>query len=153
MIREAENRLKASWGKMARITDLPPEELSDEDLVKGSVVRAQIEDDFKWLKDRYVISVKPVWACHPAAVPGHVFLCVMGLLLLRYLQWEARDLGLSMKRLVEGLEGIRLGVVSRGGKPGTGGKPEWVLEEMNRTEAELVSKFRLVEMVPAREAA
>ena len=31
--------------------------------------------------------------------------------------------------------------------------PEWVLGEMNRTEAELVSKFRLVEMVPAREAA
>ena len=82
VIREAENRLKASWGKMARITALPPEELSDEDLGKGSLVRAQIEDNCKWLKDRYVISVKPVWARHPAAVPGHVFLCVMGLLLL-----------------------------------------------------------------------
>ena len=82
VIREAENRLKASWGKMARITALLPEELSDEDLGKGSLVRAQIEDDCKWLKDRYVISVKPVWARNPAAVPGHVFLCVMGLLLL-----------------------------------------------------------------------
>ena len=123
VIREAENRLKASWGKMARITDLPSEGLSDEDLVKGSVVRAQIEDDLKWLKGRYVISVKPVWARNPAAVPGHVFLCVMGLLLLRYLQWEARDRGLSNKQLVERLEGIRLGVVTRGGRPGTGGKP------------------------------
>ena len=45
-------------------------------------MRAQIEGDFKWLKDRYVIPVKPVRVRPPAAVPGHVFLCVMGLLLL-----------------------------------------------------------------------
>ena len=70
--------------------------------------------------------------------------------LLRYLQRGARDLGLSMKELGEGLEGIRPGRVSRGGMPGSGGKPEWVLEEMNRTPAGFVSTFRPVEMVPSR---
>ena len=55
--------------------------------MRGWVLRTDIEEEFKWLKDRYVISMKPVWVWHEAAVPGHAFLVVMGLMLLRYLQW------------------------------------------------------------------
>ena len=55
------------------------------------MARWEIEEEFKWLKDRLVISIKPVWVWNDASIPGHVFLCVMGLMLLRYLQWEARD--------------------------------------------------------------
>ncbi|MDG6970644.1 MAG: hypothetical protein JRN54_06000, partial [Nitrososphaerota archaeon] len=46
--------------------------------------------------------------------------------------------------LVETLEGIRFGVVSRGGKPGKGGKPEVVLESMTKRQAELAAKLRTV---------
>jgi transposase len=112
------------------------------------VLRTNIEEEFKWLKDRYVVSVKPVWVWHEAAVPGHIFLCVMGLMLLRYLQWEVRDLGYTMKELVETLEGIRFGVVSRGGKPWKGGRPEVVLESMTKPQAELAARFRMTELLP-----
>ena len=81
-------------------------------------------------------------------VPGHVFLCVMGLMLLRYLQWEARDPQLSVKELTERLGKIRVAVVSRGGVPGQGGQPAWVLEEMGMEEARLASRFKLLDEMP-----
>ena len=69
-------------------------------------------------------------------------------MLLRYLQWEAKDLGFTVKELMETLEGIRVGVVSRGGTPGTKGVPEVMLESMTKRQAELVTRFRLTEMLP-----
>ncbi len=102
------------FGKTAIITDLEPGDLPDEKVVEGFVARSQVEEDFKWLKDRHVVSVKPFYLWHDATVPGHVFLCVMGLLLLRYLQWELREFHLSMKELVELLERIRVVLVQTG---------------------------------------
>ena len=150
---ETEATFRSSWGKTAIITDLKEEEASDSELVRGWVLRAEIEDEFKWLKDRHVVSVKPVWVWHDAAVPGHVFLTVMGHLLLRYLQREVRDLGLSVKQLMETLESLRVGVVSRGGDPGAGGRPELVVERMNRLQVELATRFKLLELLPRAEAA
>ncbi|MGH9917613.1 MAG: IS1634 family transposase, partial [Nitrososphaerales archaeon] len=138
-----EATLKASFGKAAIITDLEPGELKDEDLLEASVARADIEEQFKWLKDRYVISIKPMWVWHDANVPGHMFVCVMGLTLLRYLQWEAKELRLSMKELVDRLGKIRLAVVMN-----EEGRLKWVLEEMGLEEADLVKRFELLNEMP-----
>ena len=140
---EAEARLKASFGKTAIITDLETRDLPDGKLVEGFVARAGVEEDFKWLKDRQVVSVKPFWVWHDATVAGHTFLCVMGLLLLRYLQWELRDLDLSIKELVEGLEKIRVVLVR-----GKEGKPELVLERMSREGAQLFTRLNLGRFIP-----
>ena len=140
---EAEDRLRSSFGKTTLITDLGPEALSDEELVRGYVARWEIEEDFKWLKDRFVLSVKPVWLWHDAAVAGHVFLCVMGLMLLRYLQWEAREVGLSMRELLEALESIRVAAVRN-----DGGKAELVVEQMTRRQARVFAALKLGELIP-----
>ena len=140
---EAEARLRRSWGKTMLITDLPEEKLPDSSLVAGYVARAELEEDFKWLKDRGVMSVKPFWLRDEAEVRGHVFLCVMGLMLYRWLQWRARELGLSMKVLVEALEGIRIGVVKT-----SVGKPEMVIEELNPLQGRLFSTFGLGDLIP-----
>ena len=140
---EAELRLRNSFGRTAIITDLGREALSDADLVKGYLARWGIEEDFKWLKDRFVLSVKPVWVWNDAAVGGHVFLCVMGLMLLRYLQWEVRELGLSMKELLETLEGIRVAVVKNGA-----GRGDLVMEEMTRPQARLFAELNLGKLIP-----
>ncbi|MDG6912408.1 MAG: IS1634 family transposase [Nitrososphaerota archaeon] len=144
VIPQAEARLKASFGKTAIITDLEAGDLPDEKLVEGFVMRSQLEEDFRWLKDRYVVSVKPFWVWHDATVPGHVFLCVMGLLLLRYLQWELRDDPVSMKELVEGLERIKV-VLTRTPE----GKPRLVLERMGREEGRLFTRLNLTRFIPA----
>lgn len=52
-------------------------------------------------------------------MPGHLFVCGMGLRQLRYLQGKVRDLGFSMKDLVKTLERIRLEVAVRAGTPRT----------------------------------
>ena len=39
-------------------------------------------------------------------------------------------------------------MVSRGGTPGTKGVPEVMLESMTKRQAELVTRFRLTEMLP-----
>ncbi len=137
-----EAELKVSFGKSAIITDLSVEECSDKELLEASVARTEIEEQFRLLKDRYVISIKPVWVWHDANVPGHLFLCVMGLMLLRYLQWEVRDLHLSVKELTERLGKIRVAVVNQNGKPG------WVMEEMGVGETQLVSRFKLLDQIP-----
>jgi len=136
--------LRASWGKTAIITDLPAERLSDRAVVEGYVARAAIEDDFKWLKDRGVFSVKPVWVWNEASVRGHVFLCVMGLLLYRYLHWQAKDLGLSMPAMVDELEKIRVGAIRD-----SGGHPQFVVERMSRAGSILFSRLRLGEFLPS----
>ncbi len=140
----AEARLKASFGRTAIITDLPVEELSHRELVEGFVARDQIEQDFRWLKDRYVVSAKPFHVWHDATVPGHLFLCAMGLLLLRYLQWELKAQDLSMKELVEALESLKVVLVRT-----PEGKPRLVLEKMGREEARVFTGLKLDRMIPA----
>ena len=49
---------------------------------------------------------------------------------------------------METLEGIRVGVVSRGGAHGTKGTPEVIVESMTKRQAELAAKFHLTEMLP-----
>jgi transposase len=143
VIPSAEARLRASFGKTAMITDLARSELTDAELLEGFVARGRIEEDFLWLKDRYVVSVKPFYLWHDATVPGHAFLCVMGLLLLRYLQWELRTLKLSMKELVEALEGIRVALVRT-----PEGRPKIVLEQMGAREARVHKALNLQRFIP-----
>ncbi len=143
VIPSAEARLRASFRKTAVLTDLPRSELSDPELLEGFVARGQIEEEFRWLKDRYVVSVKPFYLWHDATVPGHAFLCTMGLLLLRYLQWELRGLNLSMKVLVEALERIRVALVRT-----PEGKAKLVLEQMGASEARIYKALNLQRFIP-----
>ena len=85
-----------------------------------------------------MVSVKPVWVWHEAAVPGHIFLCVMGLMLLHYLQWEERDLHLLVKELTERLRKIRVAAVM------VEKRLRWVVEEMGIEEAQLAARFKLL---------
>jgi transposase len=87
------------------------------------------------------MSVKPVWVWHDEAIPGHVFLCVMGLMLLRYLQWEARDLGLTIPGMLEALGEVR-GVVWRTPE----GKPTLLLERMEGLQPQLANRWKFHEV-------
>ncbi len=140
---EAEERLRLSWGKTAIITDLTPRDLSDEELVRGWVGRAQIEEEFRWLKDRYVMSVKPVWVWNDEATPGHVFLCVMGLMLLWFLQWEARDLKLSIPVMLEAMSEVR-GAIAK-----EGGRTRIAMEPLEGTAKKLAHRWKFKEMLTA----
>ena len=57
----------------------------------------------------------------------------------RYLAWKYKHLRLSLRRLVEELEGIRVALV----KEKSGGKVEVVVEEMDAKQARLFSLLDL----------
>ncbi len=70
----------------------------------------------------------------------HTFLCVTGLLFYRYLAYRCKHFHISLKRLVEELAGIRIALAENKVKSG---KIGLVVEEMDSTQARLVSHLNL----------
>ncbi|MBC2708665.1 MAG: hypothetical protein HF975_16805 [ANME-2 cluster archaeon] len=66
-------------------------------------------------------------------------LCIIGMIFYRYLAWKCKYLRLSLRQLVEELEGIRVALLQ--GK--TGGKVDLVVEEMDAKQARLFSLLDL----------
>ena len=66
-------------------------------------------------------------------IRAHIFLCVIGMIFYRYLAWKCKHLDLSLKRLVEELDGIRIALV----KSKIGNKVEMIFEEMDVKQAQL----------------
>jgi len=70
-------------GKTVVFTD--KETLTTKEIVEMYDSRNMIEENIKWLKDKLLIPVKPVYVRKDVKIRAHVFLCVMGLLLHNYL--------------------------------------------------------------------
>jgi len=136
---KAEDKLYRSFGKVAVFTDL---DWSDEQIVRTYNSKWLIEEDFKWLNDKVIMPLRPFFVRLDLTVRAHVFLCVMGLLLYRYLLWEIREDRLTLPRLVEILERIRLAIVT------DEKKPRMVIEEMNAEELRIFTKLDLAEHFP-----
>lgn len=146
-INKKKERLKyLSFGKIVHFTDLHG--WSDGQVAAAYNAKYQVEDDFKWLKDKLLVPVKPVHVRTDQHIRGHVFVCVMGLLFYRFVQWKLRRQGLdiSTKRLAELLDGIRLAILMNGKnrKKGT-----IVVESMDREEARVFSMLGMGDFIKA----
>ena len=71
-----------------------------------------LENDFHWLKDKLLIPITPMYVRKDESIRVHVFLCVIGLLFMRYFLWRLKDLDLRPKKLLGALEGIRVAFLS-----------------------------------------
>lgn len=136
---KAEKKLLASFGKQMIFTDIV--NWTAGEVVKAYNGKAMVEDDFKFLKDRLLISVMPEWHTKDSRINVHVFLCIVGLTMYRYLLWKLHDTEISVYELNKALNGIRVGfVVTKGGKKR---KVEQVLEDMKPVSAKVFSKLNL----------
>ena len=136
---KAEKKLLASFGKQMIFTDIV--NWTAGEVVKAYNGKAMVEDDFKFLKDRFLISVMPEWHTKDSRINVHVFLCIVGLTMYRYLLWKLHDTEISVYELNKALNGIRVGfVVTKGGKKR---KVEQVLEDMKPVSAKVFSKLNL----------
>ena len=121
------------------------ENLATKEIVDMYDSRNMIEEDIKWLKDRLLIPVKPVYVRKDVKIRAHVFLCVMELLLHNYLLHLIDDQELTIQKLAENFEKIRMGLVCNG----KGGEnAEFVIEEMNKETAGIFTKLQLGEYIP-----
>ena len=96
-------------------------------------------DDFKLLNNVLLVPVGPINHHKDFNIRAHIFLCVVGMIFYRYLAWKCKHLRLSITRLVDELDGIRLALVQEK----TGGDVVIMVEEMVAKQARLFSLLDL----------
>jgi len=138
---EKEKQRYQAFGKTAIFTD--NEKWTAKEIAQAYNSKYIIEDDFKWLRKKTIMPLQPFWVWKTMSLKNHVFLCVIGLLFYRYLLAELKEKQLSVQKLAEILDGIRLAVVQ-----GEGLKARIVVEEMTAEQARIFSKLNLDRFVP-----
>jgi len=125
-----------TFGKTVLFTDL--HESTSEAIVRMYHSKSIIEDDFKTLKDRLLIPVKPINHRLDHRIRVHVFICVLAMVLYRYLLWKVKDQGLTEKQVVDELRSMRLSFVKQ-----EGGSVRKVMETMSSAQIKLYSTLNL----------
>lgn len=141
LLENEEKIYRSSMGKTVIFTD--DKTTPTKEIVEIYSSRNKIEEDYKWLKNKLLIPLKPMYVRKDNKIRAHVFLCVMGLLLYNYLLLKINKSGLSVPYLSEILDKIRIELVSDDLK-----HAEFVVEELNRASADLFTKLDLVEYIP-----
>lgn len=80
-------------------------------IVKTYNSKYLVEDDFRLLNDAFLVPIGPINHHKDFNIRAHIFLCIVGMLFYRYLAWRCKHVRISLKRLVEELEGIRVAIV------------------------------------------
>jgi transposase len=138
----------ASLGKKVIFTDI--ENLTGQQISDMYDARNDIETDIKWLKNKLLIPLKPVYVRKDLKVRAHVFLCVVGLLLYNYILYLMGDMNLSIERLADHLDQMRLGLICNGEENAKSKKnARFVIEDMDKETAEVFSKLQLGKYIPA----
>jgi transposase len=145
-VRETEHI--SAMGKTVIFTD--QKELTLRQIVETYDARNQIETDIAYLKEKLLIPLKPVYVRKDLKIRAHVFLCVVGLLLYNYLLYVNGDSSLSIKKLAQHLDQMRLGLV-KGNESNEKGQKKaiFVIEDMNKSTAEVFSRLQLGKYIPA----
>jgi transposase len=139
-----EKEFLSGMGKTVVFTD--KENLATKEIVEMYDSRNMIEEDIKWLKDRLLIPIKPVYVRKDVKIRAHVFLCIMGLLLHNYLLHLIDDPEMTIQKLATNLEKIRMSLVYSGKEEKNA---EFVIEEMNKETAEIFTKLQLGKYIPS----
>lgn len=135
VVRQKEKEFMNGFGKTIIFTD--DMNMPSKELVKTYKSLWRIEEDFKFLKNRLLIPVTPIFHQNDLPIKVHVFLCVIGLLFYRYMLLKLKSEDISMTQLVSALERIRIGVmVSKENR-----EVRHVVEEMDAIEARLFNIF------------
>jgi transposase len=143
-LEEEEERLfLQSFGRTVLMTD--DHEMTTREIVDAYVARNSVEEDFKWLKGRAIIPLKPMFVRTEENIRAHVFLCVLGLLLYNFIRTKLRKEGMeiSMPALAERLDDIRLALLSDGLR-----KPRFVIEEMDADSVRIFEILGLRKLMP-----
>jgi len=141
VIPSAEEELYRSFGKLTIFTD--NKKWPTTQIVQTYNSKSSIEDDFKWLNDKVLIPLKPFFVRKDIPVRAHIFLCVTGLLMYRFILTELGIKNVSPARLAENLNQIKVAIVKNAER-----KAETVVEEMPKDAAKIFATLRLDRFVP-----
>jgi transposase len=140
---ENEKKCEKKFGKNILFTD--KQRWQTKKIVETYNSKNLVEDDFKLLNDHLLVPVGPVYHHKDENIRVHVFLAMIGLLFYRYLAWETKIYGLSMKKLIEKLSEIKIvAVQERESK-----KSKIIVEEMDTKQASLFSFLNMEKYLPS----
>ncbi len=142
--KEAEKEKRSGFGKTVIFTDR--KDWSNERIVRTYFARSGMEEDYHILKDVHLFPVMPIYHRIDKRIRAHTFMCVMGLLFYRYIQWkieEVRGESMPMGRMVSILKQIRLG-----GLIINDNDVRFKLERMGVEEKEIVKILKIDSLVP-----
>ena len=147
LIETREEEFMERMGKTFIFTDM--KSLTTRQISDMYDARNRIETDIKWLKDKLLIPLKPMYVRKDVNIRSHVFLCVTGLLLYKYLIYQIDDESLSIKKLADYLDQMRLGLIFNDKAAANSKKnATFVIEEMGKKTAEIFSKLQLGAYIP-----
>lgn len=134
------------FGKRLLITDR--QDWSDEEIILAYRGQSHAERTFQQLKDEDHCAVRPQFHWTDQKIRVHTFICLLGLLLGRIVEYEARQLGYTqgLSGLLDLLSGIRLAMILRAPTlPEKSPSCQWQLEQ---SDSEAWRLFR--HLVPAK---
>lgn len=112
-------------------------------IVKTYNSKYLVEDDFKLLNDVLLVPIGPINHHKDFNIKTHLFLCFEGMLFYRYMAWRCKHFRISLKRLVEELEGIRIAIV----KDKKTKKCRLIVEDMSVKQAKLFDFFGMGQFI------
>jgi transposase len=111
--------------------------------------QAEVEADFRQMKDPKVVSFSPLWHWTDQKIRVHVFCCVMALAVARLLRREAARAGLAMsvRELLDHLAGIQETVLLYQGERGRP-RARQLITDMDSVQRRLYDLFGLAAYAP-----
>jgi len=128
---------KKIYGKNILFTDL--EKLTAKEIAETYNSKTIVEHDFKIMKDKLLIPIKPFNLRKDRRLKAHIFICILSMILYRYMIWKLKYLKLSENKLNEELKSIRIAFV----KQEDSNSVKKVLENMTPEQIEIYSALNL----------
>jgi len=126
-----------AYGKNILFTDL--DKLDTKSIAKTYNSKTIVESDFKSFKDKLLIPIKPFYSRKDSRLKVHIFICILSMVLYRYMQWKLKEMALSENRLNEELKGMRLAFIKQEGS----NSMKKALENMTLEQMNIFSKLNL----------
>jgi transposase len=127
--KDHEKKLMKGFGKQILFTDLNG--MATKDIVEAYLSRNVIEHEFSECKKLIVIPIGPVWHYEDRRIRAHIFLCLLGMLMFRYMLVKLAPLKMTELEILSELGRLRLGYGIREGKM------DFLLENYGRTSREI----------------
>lgn len=131
-----------TYGKNVLFTDLA--DWRAKDIAKTYNSKTIIEDDFRAMKNRLLIPVKPFFHRKDSHLRGHIFICVLSMLLYRYMLWKLKDLDMSEQKITDELKNMRLAFIKQKNSKSV----KKVLESMTPEQIRIYSALNLEKYLP-----
>jgi transposase len=130
------------YGKNVLFTDLGS--WKTEDIAKTYNSKSIVEDDFKVLKNRLLIPMKPFFHRYDSHLRVHIFICILSMVLYRYMLWKLKDLRLSEQEVTKEMRDMRLAFLKQEGSSSV----KAVLEKMTPEQIRIYTALNLDKYLP-----